>query len=402
MYKSTAYHKFAVFFLRQVLTYMRGGAIMIIENNTHREVHPIMLKRFEVENFKGFKDKFVWDLSKHRDYAFNSGLIQNDIVNKGIIYGENGAGKSNLGFALIDITHHLTDNLKVRQLYTAYTNGDNQNRTAKFSYTFLLDGIEMVYQYEKQNPDVALRERLTVDNEIVLDTYGKDVNINLPEANTLDFSQRQEGMSYVKFIRRNGAQIENSIISKLYDFVDNMLWFRSLRDNEFGGYDPNGQQLVDILVKHNAIKSFENFLRERGLNFKLGVEQLNGRNELYAYYNNAKFLFAAIASSGTSALWLFYAWSFEFSKVRFLFIDEFDAFYHYELSQKIVEQLTGNENMQAFVTSHNTGLMTNSIYRPDCCFIVKNNKTITSLADLTEKELREAHNLEKLYKHGAF
>ena len=50
-----------------------------------------MLKRFEVENFKGFKDRLVFDLSA-REYAFNKNLVVNGIVNKGIIYGKNGIG----------------------------------------------------------------------------------------------------------------------------------------------------------------------------------------------------------------------------------------------------------------------------------------------------------------------
>ena len=43
-----------------------------------------MLKRFEVENFKGFKDNIVLDFSA-RDYAFNKPLVVNGIVNKAIV-----------------------------------------------------------------------------------------------------------------------------------------------------------------------------------------------------------------------------------------------------------------------------------------------------------------------------
>ena len=67
-----------------------------------------MLKRFEVENFKGFNDKIVFDLTA-REYSFNPLLVNNGIVNKAIIYGKNGIGKSSLGIALFDIVRHLTD-----------------------------------------------------------------------------------------------------------------------------------------------------------------------------------------------------------------------------------------------------------------------------------------------------
>ena len=45
--------------------------------------------------------------------------------------------------------------------------------------------------------------------------------------------------------------------------------------------------------------------------------------------------------------------------------------------------------------------MDNELLRPDAYFILKDN-TLKSLPELTDKELREAHNIEKLFKSGAF
>lgn len=59
-----------------------------------------MLRRFEVENYRCFSEKLVFDLTS-RDYSFNQNLVYNGIVNKAIIYGKNGIGKSVLGFALL-------------------------------------------------------------------------------------------------------------------------------------------------------------------------------------------------------------------------------------------------------------------------------------------------------------
>ena len=112
--------------------------------------------------------------------------------------------------------------------------------------------------------------------------------------------------------------------------------------------------------------------------------------------------FFGIASSGTKALALFYFWicRLEEEKVKFLFIDEFDAFYHYELSKEIVEILK-TQNVQVILTTHNTSIMTNDLMRPDCYFVI-HDQQIDSLPHLTEKELRFAHNLEKLYRANAF
>lgn len=88
-------------------------------------------------------------------------------------------------------------------------------------------------------------------------------------------------------------------------------------------------------------------------------------------------------------------------KASFVFIDEFDAFYHYELSETVQKRLRKISDVQVFTTTHNTDLMSNDLLRPDCYFLLENN-SINAISELTEKELRQAHNLQKMYKAGAF
>ena len=69
-----------------------------------------MLKKFSVENFKGFRDKVTFDLGKSCNYNFNQEVISEGCITKGILFGINGSGKSNFGVAICDIICHLTDN----------------------------------------------------------------------------------------------------------------------------------------------------------------------------------------------------------------------------------------------------------------------------------------------------
>lgn len=66
----------------------------------------------------------------------------------------------------------------------------------------------------------------------------------------------------------------------------------------------------------------------------------------------------------------------------------------------IIEKLK-DTGIQFILTTHNTSIITNDLLRPDCYFLM-NKKKIQSLSQSTEKELREAHNIEKMYKAGAF
>ena len=88
-------------------------------------------------------------------------------------------------------------------------------------------------------------------------------------------------------------------------------------------------------------------------------------------------------------------------QASFVFIDEFDAFYHFEFSESVQKRLGKISGVQIFTTTHNTDLMSNDLLRPDCYFLLKDNK-IKAISDLTEKELRQAHNLQQMYEAGAF
>ena len=119
--------------------------------------------------------------------------------------------------------------------------------------------------------------------------------------------------------------------------------------------------------------------------------------------NHKKFplVWESVASSGASALLIYFYWYKHFNDVKFLFIDEFDAFYHFELSKKIIENIVKYDNMQTILTSHNTYLVNNELLRPDCYFKLNNGK-LTSFSDSTDREIREGHNLEKMLRQGEF
>lgn len=72
-----------------------------------------MLRKFEVCNFKCFKEKLVLDFSDVKQYDFSNELICNRTVRSGVIFGKNDAGKTNLSLELFDIVAHLTDKLNI-------------------------------------------------------------------------------------------------------------------------------------------------------------------------------------------------------------------------------------------------------------------------------------------------
>ena len=99
---------------------------------------------------------------------------------------------------------------------------------------------------------------------------------------------------------------------------------------------------------------------------------------------------------------LLYYWNQFFDEVSFLYMDEFDAFYHYDLSERVMRMILDKENMQSVLTSHNTVLITNGLMRPDCYMIMDGKHNLRSMSESTMRELRQGHSLERLYRNGEF
>lgn len=108
-----------------------------------------MLQEFKVKNFKNFKEELLFSLKTDNNYNFNTDIVYNGIIKDCVILGNNATGKTNLGYALFDITHHLTDKAKKLEKYKLYSNLYNKDDTVYFEYTFRFGNSVLKYVYEK-------------------------------------------------------------------------------------------------------------------------------------------------------------------------------------------------------------------------------------------------------------
>ncbi|MDO4765927.1 MAG: AAA family ATPase [Eubacteriales bacterium] len=363
-----------------------------------------MLIKFEVENFKNFSKKLVFDLSKYNNYGFNEHLIskENACITKGIVYGKNGSGKSNLGLAIMDIVAHLTDNMVLYPRYELYENLSTGDSEVKFTYTFRFENHLVVYSYVKESIDELLKESFSIDDKEYIN-YNYKTNrgkSDLKGSEVLNLTSPSSEVSRVKFIL-NTTVLEDNEVNRIFlkfgNFVNQMLLFYSLDDRGYQGLIVGTKKITELIIRENKVDEFQNFLKEAGIDYDLFSKE----DDIYCHFPERDVNLFSIASTGTKSISLLFYWYIQFQKTSFVFIDEFDAFYHFELAKHIIKQLNQLNNNQIFLTSHNTDLMTNDLLRPDCCFVLSQNK-ITSLSDATDKDLRQAHNLQKMYKAGAF
>ena len=363
-----------------------------------------MLKLFSVTGFKNFEHTATVDFSDTRDYRFNDACVGDGLLKKMIIYGKNASGKSNFGLALFDIVSHMTSNNVTPGLYDYYLNVNNKAGYAEFRYIFAFHNGKVNYLYRKNEEQELVYEIVEIDGKRIYqyDYENRTGDLSGLEAllPTLNFSFRGND-SILKYAISNSALEDDHPLYQMLRFVSRMLWFRSLDENRYIGYKSKSTDYYDFVFRGDTIHALEDFLHQAGIKENLITkEDADGKHRLY-FDGRIPLPFFKVASNGTKALYTFFYWQNTASDVSLMFIDEFDAFYHYELAEVIVKLLEQMPSSQTILTSHNTNLLSNRIMRPDCYFILSENR-LTSFANATRRELREGHNLEKLYMSGEF
>lgn len=380
-----------------------------------------MLKKFELKNYKNFKENIIIDFSKVGGYQFSSDCITDNMISKMLIYGRNATGKTNLGTAIMDICSNMFG-MRLSMPRGIFLNADSEENYAIFSYTFKFGSDEIVYEYSKDFNRELHDEKLCINGRTIFycDFVNKEFDFNnlaSIKAETINAERyiqavdmdnnledmSETGLPFLRWMISNVAFEVDSSILKLADYVRRMTMITvgssvAFRPKRF--YD----KFFESLEKAEELKAFEDFLNAMGVECKLVLKKLpDDQRELY-FEHGRLVPFYDNASSGTIALMNLYRKFVVFGRyASFMYIDEFDAFYHYEMAENLVKFFKNKyPECQIIMTSHNTNLMTNRLMRPDCLFILSREGKLTALCDATMRELREGHNLEKMYISGEF
>lgn len=365
-----------------------------------------MLAEFRVRNYRNFRDELRFSLESNKNYEFNQKAIHNGIIKDSVIVGYNASGKTNLGLAMMDIVIHLTDKKWDKKSNLFYSNLYNQDDTVSFVYKFIFDSWILEYAYEKKDSEHVIREKVIINGKKIIVNDMERCSVELNGAETLNLNNWDRSISLVKFVYANTILDKEDkycqVFTKFMNFCKQMLWISGTEDLiAIGTASSGGKVFAQICNLENGVESLEAFLREAGLPFRLVARDMGEGKTIYCQIGEKEVAFAPLMSSGTRSLVFLFLWYMQRKSLSFIYIDEFDAFYHTDLSIAVIRKLIEEEDIQVVFTSHNTDIISNELLRPDCYFILDDNR-IQPLCDLTDKALREAHNLQKMYKAGAF
>lgn len=375
-----------------------------------------MLTSFSVKNFKNFAKKFTIDLSNIKQYAYSEACVKDGIVKTGLIYGPNSIGKSNLGKAIFDIVQTVTDKERRPDLYLSYANAKHPELATEFVYEFVFGSSRVRYEYSKLTYEDIIKEAFFIDGVEIVSRYGDSFHTNLEGSATLNSNKLNSKISVMRFIKANAVLADNptnNVVWSFFSFIDRMLMFSNLRQNYYQGFIV-GNPAVDVeIIKKGKLAELETFLNSADVECSLKNLEINGQQKMFFYFGDNHYIdFWDNASTGTQSLVFFFYWYMQMQAdpslaPSFVYLDEFDAFYHEKTAAKVVELLRQTQS-QVILTTHDSSLLTNELLRPDCAFNMlpeyKNSDSYVMgpLSSRTEKELRQALNIPKMFRAGAF
>lgn len=364
-----------------------------------------MLKSFTVKGYRNFRDPVTLDLSGVRDYRFNEKNVRSGIVTNALLLGRNASGKTNFGRAISDVSGNLFPVRRggawnVGGAPSLFLNADSDDGLASFDYLFSLDGTDVRYSYEKNADQEIVHERLLVAGDLVFDydnTRGVLVDGDLSLAGAADAN-----LQYVNEFVGIAAYLINSVprerLGILGRFASQVFGMQALPSDLRGKGARN--LILKAIIDDDKVQEFETFLHRFGIDEHLVVKREPDGSQALYFEHKRPVSFAEACSSGTETILnIFYF--YEMIGSSFYFIDEFDAYCHYEMAEKLVEYFGESPSCQTVCATHNTSLVKNDHMRPDCVFLI-DGTGIRSLADRTDREIRQGNNVEKLMRGGEF
>lgn len=367
-----------------------------------------MLKSYEVCNFKSFQNRTKFDLEKTNYQTLASTNLQGNIL-KGLMYvGANASGKSNALIAVKFLLDCLFSKIDINM--DAYMCMFSGNPVMTLSYTFDIEGTEIVYQIGYQRIDKKLNEDLFIAGEKVYTRDGSVARVNLQEEKI--YTDVPKGMLFLRDIYFNTKFRGWEKLQKWFAFLTNSVYL-DLYSKEAVQYKDIDLSLKSYLEEVGT-DEINTFFKE--YNFEQTVEyDKRSEGHMISVESAEKMIFFkrqgieepipfVFESLGNRTLLRLLPLFFHcINNGGMLLLDEFSSGFHNDLEELLIRYFMRKAGQaQLIFVSHSTNLLSNSILRPDQIYSVDFESEGSVIKRFSSEKPREAQNLEKMYLGGVF
>ena len=367
-----------------------------------------MLKKYEVSNFKSFKNATVFELEKTNYKMLSNTNIRGDML-KGIMFvGANASGKSNAIMALKFLLDCLFGKNDVN--IASYICMFSENPLMSVKYTFDVEGTEIIYEVSYQRIDKSIKETLLIDGK---QAYWRDGSVAMVcFAEEIFHTDIPSNTLFLRDIYFNTKFRGNKSLQKWFEFLSNSVYV-DLHSTTIVSYKDIDLSLKTY-IEERGPSEINQFFEE--YNFEQKIEYANiAKGHVIQVESPEKMIFFkrkeldepipyVFESLGNKTLLHILPAFFHCIKHNgILILDEFSSGFHNDLEELLVRYFMKKADLsQLIFVTHSTNLLSNSILRPDQIYAVDFGKEGSCIKRFSSEKPREAQNVEKMYLSGVF
>lgn len=368
-----------------------------------------MLTKMYLTNFLSFLERTEFDFTASKYTILSESNVSDNGVLKGaLMIGANASGKSNALSGLKFIINLINKEGVVFSKYRCYY---TKKPVTTAEYDFIFSGQHVRYMISYDNHNRSLSERVSINEKEVLHREGNVGKLMIGDVTTIDATVDNETLFLRTASFNTGRFPQEPILRELMDYLNNSYYIDGYNQSAYSGKnimnyaEANG---VDILNKYLNEFNYDFFVeygnesKGKGITVRLASEQKGIFFKRKSFPIPSTFyaesqgnqVFADMLPQIISVI----------EKPGMLVIDEFGNSLHNRLAEKIVRFfMEKSEHSQLYITSHDTNLISNYVFRPDQINLITfENEQGSKVKRVSVFKPREAQNLEKMYLGGMF
>lgn len=373
-----------------------------------------MLTKMYLTNFLSFKKRTEFDFTASKYSILESTNVSKKGILKGASFiGPNASGKTN---ALRGVSFLIKMIKGEGTKVSNYRCNFSVSEIISAEYEFLFEDIKVVYLIEYNIDSNEISEDLRIDGERYLKREGNVGTLKIGENWSTDDNLDSQTL-FLRTASFNTGRFPQ--VPALRQFMDFLMNSYVVDGYSFEAH--NGRNIKKFaeefgVEKINAYLSDFNYdffieygSKSEGEGLVLTVNQapINQDNKVIFFKRRSypiPTLFFAESRGNQVFADLLPNLIDVIEKPGMLVYDEFGNSLHNRLAEKVIRFFMERaSNSQLFITSQNTNLISNSVYRPDQLNLITfEGKKGSKVERLSQYKPREAQNLEKMYLGGMF